>query len=121
MKNFISGLVLGALLTGVGAYLSFPKYKQEAYDGGISVGNKEGMEKGRLKGIEEGIAQGMAKAEAEKKAIQDSLNQKIEEAKASRKVVRVPVPEKPKIQNWRVLGNNIAEPIAAEEEPTKTK
>lgn len=119
MKNFISGLAIGALVVGGGSYLYFPKFKQAAFDEGQAAGKAEGIKAGTATGIEEGIAQGLAKAEADKKAMQDSLNKQIEAAKASRKVVRVPVEEKPKIQNWRVLGGQIAEPIM-DAEPTKT-
>jgi hypothetical protein len=114
MKNLVLGLVLGAVITGVGSYLAYPKIKQAAYDEGYSVGNKEGIAKGTETGIEEGIAQGAAKQMAEQKIIQDSLNNIIEKEKAARAVKRKPVEEKPKIQNWHVLGGAIAEPILDE-------
>jgi hypothetical protein len=119
MRNFVSGLLIGALLVGGGSYLYFPKLKQAAYDEGQALGKAEGIKVGTATGIEEGMAQGLAKAELDKKLMQDSLNKQIEEAKASRKIVRIPVERKPTIQNWRVLGGQIAEPIIATE-PTKT-
>ena len=119
MKNFISGLLIGALIVGGGSYLYFPKLKQAAFNEGQALGKAEGIKAGTAIGIEEGMTQGLAKAELEKKVIQDSLNKQIEEAKANRKIVRIPVEEKPTIQNWRVLGGQIADPINATE-PTKT-
>ena len=114
MKNLVLGLILGAVITGIGSYLAYPKIKQAAYDEGYSVGNKEGIAKGTETGMEEGIAQGAAKQMAEQKAMQDSLNNVIAKGKASRVVRRKPVEEKPAIQNWRVLGGQIADPILDE-------
>lgn len=115
MKNLVIGLVLGVVVSALGAYLAFPKFKKAAYDEGFAAGNIEGVKTGTAAGIEEGIAQGEAKQEAAKKQIADSLSAVIASNKAAmQKANRKPVEKKPEIENWRVLGGQIAEPIIEE-------
>lgn len=111
MKNLVLGMVLGAVVTGIGGYLAYPNLKKAAYNEGYTVGSTEGETKWTEKGIEEGIAQEAAKQAAQQKAMQDSLNAVIAKAKAARVVKHVPKDPKPEIENWRVLGGQLAEPI----------
>jgi hypothetical protein len=122
MKNLVLGMVLGAAIASLGSYLYFPKFKQAAYDDGYSIGNKEGIAKGTALGIDEGIAQSATKQLADQKMMQDSMNAVIEKVKASsRIIIRKPKEEKPLIQNWRVLGGQIAEPIADQPQEKEEK
>ncbi|MCC6186092.1 MAG: hypothetical protein IT256_02955 [Chitinophagaceae bacterium] len=119
MKNLVLGMVLGAVVTGIGGYLAYPNMKKATYDEAYAAGIKEGETKWTALGMEEGIAQEAAKHVAEQNAMKDSLNAAIEKAKAARVVKHVPKDPKPEIENWRVLGGQIAEPIiAAPEEKT---
>lgn len=120
MKNLVIGLILGVVVSALGGYLAFPKYKKAAYDEGFAAGNVEGVKTGTAAGIEEGIAQGAAKQMAEQKSVADSLSAIIAQKSAAiEKAHRKPVEKKPEIENWRVLGGQIAEPIIEEKEVKK--
>ncbi|MFA6150954.1 MAG: hypothetical protein WC716_06530 [Chitinophagaceae bacterium] len=112
MKNFIFGLIVGVVIAGAGAYLSYPKYKQASYDEGFAAGNKEGITKGTAIGMEEGIAKGEAQQKAVLNSVSDSMNNVLaQKQEALAKASRKPVIKEKLNQNWRVLGGNIAEPI----------
>lgn len=120
MKNLILGLVLGAALTTLGAYLSFPKFKEKAFNEGVEHGKKQGAEEAKAAGITEGIVQGQEQAKAAMQKSQDSLVQALHKAEQAKKVVHKVVEPKPQIQNWRVLGGQIAEPILENGETNST-
>ncbi|MES2479388.1 MAG: hypothetical protein V4561_09885 [Bacteroidota bacterium] len=120
MKNLVIGIILGIVISAVGGYLAFPKFKKAAYDEGFAVGNTEGVKTGTAAGIEEGIAQGAAKQMAEQKHVADSLSAVItQHNEVMQKARRKPVEKKPEIENWRVLGGQIGEPIIEEKEVKK--
>lgn len=117
MKNFILGLVIGAVVAGIIGYTAaIPKIKQEAYDAGMAEGTKKGEAAGNAAGISEGIAQAQTKLLAEQNRIKDSMNALLEKEKNSKKVVYKEKEPAPAIQNWRVIGGQIADPIVEEKE-----
>lgn len=114
MKNFAFGILVGIILSAMGGYLAYPKLTAQVRDEAFESGKTEGAKSAGAKAMEEGIAQGMAQAKAEAQKAQDSLSAALAKAKATPKVIHKVVEEKPKIQNWRVLGGQLAEPIVEE-------
>lgn len=115
MKNVFIGLILGiALCSMLGWFLAVPGVKQAAYDAGFEAGNQ--------KGTSAGIATGIAEEKATQKRISDSLTAAAEaERKAAQKNRPKPKKAQKPIQNWRVIGGKIAEPIPDEPEEVKEK
>jgi hypothetical protein len=115
MKNVFIGLILGIALCGLlGWFLAVPGIKQAAYDAGFEAGNQ--------KGISTGIATGIAEEKATQKRISDSLTAAAEaERTAAQKKKPKPQKIEQPIQNWRVIGGKIAEPIPDEPEKVKEK
>ena len=112
MKNLLAGLILGIAFCAILGYLKLPQIKQESYDKGFAEGKKAGIDSGSTSALNEGIAQGIAQEQAKQKGTMDSLSNEVAKTKeAQSKAQRVIVEEKPKVQNWRVLGGNISEPI----------
>lgn len=117
MKNFILGLVIGAVVAGIIGYTAaIPKIKQEAYDAGMAEGTKKGEAAGNAAGLAEGMAQAQSKLLAEQNRIKDSLNTLLEKEKNNKKIVYKEKEPAPAIQNWRVIGGQIADPITDEQE-----
>ncbi|MGC4057081.1 MAG: hypothetical protein QM743_03035 [Chitinophagaceae bacterium] len=120
MKNFILGLVIGAVVTGIIGYTAaIPKIKQEAYDTGMAEGTKKGEAAGNAAGIAEGLAQAQTKMQAEQSRAKDSLAALLEKERTTKKVVYKEKDPTPAVQNWHVIGGNIADPIAEDKEPAK--
>lgn len=111
MRNLLIGLILGIGFAALLGYLKYPELKKAAYDEGFTLGKTEGMKAGKTEGITEGLAQGAAQQELKEKTARDSMAAVIAQKEAQKAVRKAPAEPRPAIQNWRVLGGNIAEPI----------
>lgn len=117
MKNFILGLVIGAVVAGIIGYTAaIPKIKQEAYDAGMAEGTKKGEAAGNAAGIAEGIAQAQTQMVAGQNRAKDSLAALLAKEKANKKVVYKEKEPAPAVQNWHVIGGQISDPIEEEKE-----
>lgn len=117
MKNFILGLVIGAVVAGIIGYTAaIPKIKQEAYDAGMAEGTKKGEAAGNAAGINEGLAQAQTKMLAEQNRVKDSMAAVLEKEKSSKKVIYKEKEPAPAVQNWHVIGGQISDPIVEEKE-----
>ncbi|HTN18135.1 MAG TPA: hypothetical protein VL092_10665 [Chitinophagaceae bacterium] len=111
MRNLLIGLILGIGFAALLGYLKYPELKKAIYDEAFALGKTEGTKTGKAEGITEGLAQGVAQQELKEKAARDSMAVVIAQKEAQKAARKAPVEPRPAIQNWRVLGGNIAEPI----------
>ncbi len=114
MKNLVLGLALGIGVGGAGYhFLAAPKMKQTSYEDGMKAGITDGMAKAK----EEAMAEADAKIAAQKVEQQKVLDNINAEAAAkvaaanARKAAAKPKETKPEIENWHVIGGQIADPI----------
>lgn len=120
MKNFVVGLLIGAVICAAAGFVYLPKLKEKLTAEGVEMGKKLGSEESKVSGIQEGIAQAEAKIETIKKQIVDSFSAEISKIKEAQRP-KIVVEKKPEIQNWRVLGGQIADPIVDDANNDKSK
>lgn len=107
MKSILTGVIMSAIICGLGYFLFVPKVKEQSYQEGYSKGLTEGSAKGLLEGTAAG-------KEMQQK-YDDSLRTALATAKRD-SLQRIPKPPAPKKEhvnyniNYRVIGNQIAEP-----------
>ncbi|MES2704762.1 MAG: hypothetical protein V4649_19125 [Bacteroidota bacterium] len=108
MKKVMMGLLLGAAVTAAGGFAMLPKVKQAEYERGMAQGRQEGVAAGTAAGMAQGEARVHAQYKEEKQSAETALQARRNEQRRAAKPYK-PAP-KP-IQNWHVIGNQIAEPI----------